>query len=122
MTNGRGRWTRLSRVAGLVVLLNLGVGAPAWGLGALADADAQKAAVKCQALIGKTTAKALATKLKAFNACAAAALACVETKSDKADCPTKAAAACSKKLGSAAAAAVKARATITANKSCLALS
>ncbi len=104
------------------VALSLALAAPVWGAGALEDADAQKAAVKCQTLIAKTTAKALATKLKAFNACAAAALACVATKADKADCPPKAAATCSKKLGSAAAAAAKARDKITATKSCLALS
>src|SRR5258708_7377977 len=65
----------------LIVLVAVAVSAEsAWALGALADADAQKAAIKCQQLIAKTTTKALATKLKAFNTCAAAALACVQTK------------------------------------------
>ncbi|MEO6027624.1 MAG: hypothetical protein ABIR79_12220 [Candidatus Binatia bacterium] len=44
---------------------------PARAVGALTDVGAQKAAAKCQKLIAKTTAKALAGKLKAFNACAA---------------------------------------------------
>ena len=95
---------------------------PAEAVGALADPDARKAATKCQALIAKTTAKALATKLKAYNGCAAAALACVQTKAGKPDCGTKAAATCTKKLASAAAAAVKARDKIAGTKSCLALS
>jgi hypothetical protein len=89
--------------------------------GALADAAQQKAAIKCQSSIAKTTAKALATKLKAFTACSNAALACVQTKSDKPDCPAKAAASCTKKLAGAAAAAAKAKAKIVADKSCGAL-
>jgi WD40-like Beta Propeller Repeat len=113
---------RVIAVVALGLLATVCGGAsPAWSLGALADAKAQKAAVKCQTLIAKTTSKALATKLKAFKACAAAALACVETKADKADCPAKAATTCTKKLGSAAAAADKAQTKITTNKSCLAL-
>ncbi len=116
---GRTRWACVQ--VAMAAVASLGIVAPAFGLGALADADAQKAAVKCQALIAKTASKALTTKLKAFNACAAAALACVETKAADADCPAKAAATCTKKLAGAASAAVKAEGTITANKSCLAL-
>ncbi len=50
---------RCAAMAG--VGLCLALAAPAWGAGALEDVDAQKAAVKCQTLIAKTTAKALAT-------------------------------------------------------------
>lgn len=105
-----------------VAALGSALAGPALAAGSLADAAAQKAAVKCQALVAKTTAKALATKIKAFEACSAAALACVQSKYEKADCPTKAAGTCTKKLASATAAATKARAKITSNKSCLALS
>lgn len=106
-------------VLGLVTLAGAGT---AHAVGALADPDARKAATKCQALIAKTTAKALATKLKAYNGCAAAALACIQTKSGKPDCGAKAAATCTKKLASAASAAVEAKDKIAGNKSCLALS
>jgi hypothetical protein len=120
MVDGRlGREVYGVAVAGLVVLLSTGT---AHAVGALADADARKAATKCQALIAKTTAKALASKLKAYDGCAAAALACVQTKLGKPDCGTKAAATCTKKLASAASAAVKAKDKIAGNKSCLALS
>jgi len=121
MADGRWRWAWCA-VPAVVVAAVLGSAVRANAVGALADPDARKAATKCQALIAKTTAKALATKLKAYNACSAAAFACVQTKSGKADCPTKAAATCTKKLSSAATAAVKAKEKIVANTSCLALS
>jgi hypothetical protein len=119
MVDGRWAWCA---VAAVVVLAVLGSAKRADAVGALADPDARKAATKCQALIAKTTAKALATKLKAYTGCAAAALACVQTKVGKPDCGTKAAATCTKKLASAASAAVKAKDKIAGNKSCLALS
>lgn len=108
-------------VAAIVMAAVLGSVERANAVGALADPAARKAATKCQALIAKTTAKALATKLKAYNGCASAALACVQTKFGKPDCGAKAAATCTKKLASAAAAAVKAKDKIAGNKSCLAL-
>lgn len=120
MADGWLRW--VSGVAAMVVAVVLGSVGQANAVGALADPAARKAATKCQALIAKTTAKALATKLKAYNACAAASLACVQTKFGKADCGTKAAATCTKKLASAASAAVKAKDKIAGNKGCLALS
>ena len=74
MADGRFGWAlRAVGAAGLVMMLSA---ATAHAVGALADADAQKAATKCQALIAKTTAKALATKLKAYTGCSAAAFAC----------------------------------------------
>src|SRR5688572_8246670 len=92
MVERRVWWTWCAAAA---VALIISAGAEgAWAAGALADPEARKAAIKCQTLIAKTTAKALATKLKAYNGCAAAALACVQTKVGKPDCGTKAAATC----------------------------
>ena len=78
----------------------------------------QKAAVKCQKAIAQVGAKVIAGKLKALDACAAAALACVQTKFDKPECRAKAGQVCVKKLSSAAAAASAGKTKILATKSC----
>ena len=78
----------------------------------------QKAAVKCQKTIAQVGAKVVAGKLKALDACASAALACVQTKFDKPDCRTKAGQVCVKKLSAAATAVSAGKTKILASKSC----
>src|SRR5262249_6564443 len=86
--------------------------------GTLPTAKLQKSAVACQKVIAQVDAKVVTTKLKAIDACAAAALTCVQTKHDAADCLGKAGTTCTKKLNAAAAALTKAQGKITGTKSC----
>jgi hypothetical protein len=104
-----------------VLLLGLLLLAP--GLAAAADEHLAtpklaKAAVTCQKVIAQVGAKVLAGKLKALDACANAALACVETKHDKPDCLAKVGATCGKQLEKAAQALAKSEAKIAGAKSC----
>src|SRR5262245_4826731 len=64
-------------VAG-VMLIGLPLSVTAGGQ--LATEKLQKAAVKCQKIIAQVSAKVLTGKFKALDACANAALTCVQTK------------------------------------------
>ena len=86
--------------------------------GQLATTKLQKAAVTCQKVIAQVNAKVLAQKLKALDACANAALVCVQTKQDQGDCLAKAGQTCAKQLSKAAGDLSKAQAKIVAAKSC----
>lgn len=87
--------------------------------GQLATAAPQKAAVKCQKVITKVSAKVVAGKFKALDGCANAALTCVQTKLTEGDCLAKAGRTCAKKLDKALGALTKAQAKIVAAKSCV---
>lgn len=63
---------------------------------ALADRDAAKRAVKCQATVLKARGSTQAAGLKGFDACAGKIAKCVQTKVGDQQCLTKAAAACAK--------------------------
>ncbi len=114
----------VSRHASLAVSLALVVttlsSAALGAEGQLATPSLQKAAIKCQKVIAKVTAKAFTAKLKVLDVCGNAALACVQTKQAKADCFLKAGRACGKKLSAAAAttASAKAKGKIVAANSC----
>ena len=84
----------------------------------LATLKLAKAAIACQKVIAQVGAKVEADKLKALDACANAALACVEAKQGKPDCLAKAGATCGKQLQKAAQALTKSEAKIADAKSC----
>ena len=86
--------------------------------GQLATKQLQKAAVACQKVIAAVSAKVLATKFKTLDACANAALVCVQTKQAKGDCLAKAGQTCAKQLHKATAALTKAQGKIVTAKSC----
>src|SRR5262245_59896289 len=58
--------------------------------GQLPSKQLQKAAVTCQKVIPTVSGKAVGAKLKALDTCANAALSCVQTNQDDANCFTKA--------------------------------
>ena len=70
-------------------------------MGQLATKTLQKAAVACQKVIAQVSAKVVADKFKALDACANAALACVQTKQDDQKCLAKAGKTCAKQLNKA---------------------
>jgi hypothetical protein len=85
----------------------------------LPSKDARKAALTCQKLIAQVGAKVLNGKFKALDACANAALACVQTRQSDGDtCRTKAAKVCVAKLGKFDAITAKANEKIMTAKSC----
>lgn len=86
--------------------------------GRLPSSSLQKAAVACQKLVEQIGAQVQAGKLAALDACANAALACVQTKSSDGGCLAKAGQTCAKKLGKASAALAKAKSKIIGAKSC----
>jgi hypothetical protein len=63
-------------------------------LAGLSDADARKAALKCQKTIGKASAKYFATALKRIDKCVDLAFVCVQLKNGSNDCLFKAQRAC----------------------------
>lgn len=84
----------------------------------LATKDFQKAAVACQKVISKVTAKVVADKFKALDACANVALSCVQTKQDDTKCLANAGKTCAKQLNKATSVLTKAKAKMVAAKSC----
>ncbi len=108
---------RLAVVLAGVVLTGLPVVASAAD-GQLATTKLQKSALACQKVIAQVSAKVLAGKFAALDACANAALACVQTKQDQGDCLGKARQMCVKKLNGATLALAKAQTKIEAAKSC----
>lgn len=92
-------------------------GAPP-GESQLASPTRRKAAVKCQQVIAKAVGKSATGELKALDACANAALSCVESKADKADCFAKAGQVCAKQLDAVASNSSKLATKIVSAKSC----
>ncbi len=86
--------------------------------GRLPSVERQSAAGKCQKLIATVTTKVLLGKLKVLDVCGNAALACVQTKTAKTNCLSKAGQACSAKLGAFGKVVDKARAKIAGDKTC----
>ena len=76
---------------------------------ALPDTARGKNATKCQQAIVKNAAKLVGARLKGAGDCAGALLRCAGTKASDAACASKAAAACTKKIGGLPAAGAKSR-------------
>ena len=119
-TTERSRSTR--RLVAIIVaflLTTCFVGVVSAAGGKLENPALQKAAAKCQQLVGQVTAKLVASKFKALDACVNVALACVQTKQTGRDaCFAKAGKSCLKRLSAAATNALKAETKIVGAKSC----